>query len=159
LGDIIGRHAYRHTANVEAEYLERTVLQGKDEGPLDYGPVPHAVFTRPEIGAVGLTEPQARAAGYDVVVFRSDYADASNAGLARGLEEGFVKIIVERGTGRVLGAHVVGEEAASVVHLFIVLMKKRGTLKDLRELIFIHPALPEVVRDAIRGAAVGEAHT
>ncbi len=156
LGDIIGRHPYRHTANVEAEYLERTLLGGKDEGPLDYGPVPHAVFTRPEIGAVGLTEPGARAAGHDIFIARADYADASNAGLARGLEEGFVKIILERGTGRILGAHVVGEEAASVVHLFIALMQKRGTLADLRELIFIHPALPEVVRDAVRSLAPGE---
>ncbi len=156
LGDIIGRHPYRHTANVEAEYLERTLVAGKDEGPLDYGPVPHAVFTQPEIGSVGLTEPEAREAGYDIRIARADYADASNAGLARGLDTGFVKIILECGTGRVLGAHVAGEEAATVVHLFIVLLKKRGTLKDLRELIFIHPALPEVVRDAVRGLAAGE---
>jgi mycothione reductase len=155
LGDIIGRHAFRHTANVEAEYLERTVLHGVEEGPLDYGPVPHAVFTRPEIGSVGLTEPDARAVGHAIYIARADYAEASNAGLARGLDEGFVKIILECGTDRILGAHVVGEEAATVVHLFIALMKKGGTLKDLRELIFIHPALPEVVRDAVRRLAPG----
>lgn len=150
LGDVTGRHAFRHTANFEAEYLERAVLKGESAGPLDYGPVPHAVFTRPEAAGVGLTEPAARAAGYDIVIARADYADASNASLARGLEEGFVKIIAERDSGRVLGAHAVGEEAATLAHLFIVLMKKRGTLRDLRDLIFIHPALPEVVRDAVR---------
>jgi mycothione reductase len=156
LGDGIGRDAFRHTANFEAEYLERTLLNGEGGGPLDYGPVPHAVFTRPEAAGVGLAEPAARAAGHELVIARSDYADATNASLARGLEEGFVKIIAERGTGRVLGAHAVGEEAATLAHLFIVLMKKRGTLRDLRDLIFIHPALPEVVRDAVRRLAAEE---
>jgi mycothione reductase len=155
LGDVIGRHAFRHTANYEAEYLERTVLEGRGEGPLEYGPVPHAVFTRPEIGGVGLTEHEAREAGYNILVAKADFADSSNAGLARGLNEGFVKIVAECGTGRVLGAVVVGDEAATIVHLFIMLIKKRGTLQDLRSLIFIHPALPEVVRDAVRSLSLG----
>lgn len=150
LGDVIGRYAFRHTANSEAEYLERTLVAGREEGPLAYGPVPHAIFTRPEVAGVGLTEPEARAAGLDLVVARAAYADATNAGLARGLEEGFVKILADRATGRLVGAHAVGEEAATLVHLFIALMLKGGTLGDLRRMIFIHPALPELVRDAVR---------
>ncbi len=157
LGDVIGRHAFRHTANAEAEYLERTLVAGRKEGPLEYGPIPHAVFTRPEVAGVGLTEPEAREAGHDLVIARADYADSTNAGLARGLDEGFVKLIAERGTGRVLGAHAVGEEAATLAHLFIALMRKSGTLADLRRMIFIHPALPEVVRDAVRGLSAEEA--
>jgi mycothione reductase len=151
LGDCVGRYLFRHTVNYEGEYLVRTVLQGDTHEPIDYGPVPHAVFSTPEIAGVGLTEQQALAQGKDIIVGRASYAD-SNAGLARGYEHGFVKILVERSTHRILGAHILGDEAADMIHLFIAMMKMQGRLEDLLDMIFIHPALPEVARDAARAA-------
>ena len=151
LGDCVGRHLFRHTVNYEGEYLVRTVLEGATKSPIDYGPVPHAVFSSPEIAGVGVTEQQAQAQGRDFVVGRSDYAH-SNAGLARGYEHGFVKILIERSTRQILGAHILGDEASDMIHLFIAMMKMQGRLEDLLDMIFIHPALPEVARDAARAA-------
>jgi len=151
LGDCVGNYLYRHTVNYEAEYLIRTVLQDSKRDPIDYGPVPHAVFSVPEIAGVGLTEEQAAEQGKDYVVGKASYAE-SNAGLARGYEVGFVKLLMERPTRRILGAHILGDEASDMIHLFIAMMKKEGTLDDLLDMIFIHPALPEIARDAARNA-------
>lgn len=151
LGDCVGNHLYRHTVNYEGDYLVRTVLKGGPGEPIDYGPVPHAVFSVPEIAGVGMTEQQAVEQHKDYVVGRASYAD-SNAGLARGYQDGFVKVLVERSTCRILGAHILGDEASDMIHLFIAMMKKEGTLDDLLDMIFIHPALPEIARDAARDA-------
>jgi mycothione reductase len=151
LGDVIGRYFFRHTANYEARHLIQTVVAGTAPAPLEYGPVPYAVFTVPQIAGVGLTEEEVRARGRDYVVGRATYADSA-PGMARLSEHGLVKIIVDRRSRQVLGAHCVGDEASTMIHLFIVLMQKQGTLDDLLNLIFIHPALPEVARDAARDA-------
>lgn len=151
LGDCVGNYLYRHTANYESEYLIRTVLEGVSQEPIDYGPVPHAVFSVPEIASVGLTEQQASQRGLDYRVGRASYPD-SNVGLARGYSYGFVKILIERSSRQILGAHILGDEASNMIHLFIALMKKKGTLDDLLGMIWIHPALPEVARDAARNA-------
>jgi dihydrolipoamide dehydrogenase len=113
--------------------------------------VPHAVFSVPEIAGVGMTEEQVIEQGKDYVVGKASYAD-SNMGLARGYEVGFAKLLVERPTRRILGAHILGDEASDMIHLFIAMMKKEGTLDDLLDMIFIHPALPEIARDAARDA-------
>jgi len=149
LGDCVGNYLYRHTVNYEADYLVRTVFQDGADGPIDYGPVPHAVFSVPEIAGVGMTEQQAIEQGKGYVVGKASYAN-SNAGLARGYEYGFVKVLVERSTRRIIGAHILGDEASDMIHLFIAMMKKEGTLDDLLDMIFIHPALPEISRDAAR---------
>lgn len=151
LGDCVGNHLYRHTVNYEGEYLVRSVLQGEAVGPLDYGPVPHAVFSHPEIAGVGLTEEEALAQGRHFVVGRACYAD-SNAGLARGYKHGFVKLLVDRTTRRFLGAHILGDAASDLIHILITSMKLQGTLDQLLDMIFIHPALPEIVREAARDA-------
>ncbi len=151
LGDAVGNHLFRHTVNREADYLLRTAFSGAKPAPLDYGPVPHAVFADPEIAGVGLTEEEARERGADYVVGRAAYAD-SNQGLARQFEHGLCKILVDRATRRLLGAHLVGDEASDMIHLLILLMKTGGTLDELLDMIFIHPALPEIVRDAARDA-------
>ena len=73
-------------------------------------------------------------------------------GLARQLDHGFVKLLFDRNTQHLLGAHIIGEEASDMIHMLIVLLQKQGTLQDLLDMIFIHPALPELVRDAARDA-------
>jgi dihydrolipoamide dehydrogenase len=151
LGDVLGRYMFRHTANYEARHLIRTVLAGHGPAPLTYGPVPYAVFTVPAIAGVGLTEEQARTRGIACVIGRATYAE-STPGMARRSDHGLVKIIVERPTRKLLGAHCIGDEAPTMIHLFIALMHTHSTLDDLLELIFIHPALPEVARDAARDA-------
>jgi len=152
LGDVIGRHLYRHTVNYEGEYLMKTAFSADKPHPIEYGPVPHAVFGHPQIAGVGMTEEQVRETGVDYVVGRATYAD-STPGMARRSDHGLVKILADRSTRKILGAHIVGDEASNMIHLFIAMMKKGGTLDDLLDMIFIHPALPEVARDAARDAA------
>ena len=151
LGDCIGRYFYRHTVNSEGEYLARSAILVATDAPLDYGPVPRAIFTHPQIAAVGQTEEEARAAGADYVVGQAAYAE-STPGMARMAEHGFVKILVERESRRLLGCHIIGSEASDMIHILVVTMKMKGGLDDLLDLIFVHPALPEVVRDAARDA-------
>ncbi len=151
LGDVVGNYFFRHTVNHEGEYLMRTAFSENVPFQIDYGPVPHAVFTTPEVAGVGMTEKQVKEKGIDYVVGRAEYKQ-SNQGLARGLNHGLCKILVERSSQKIIGAHIVGEEASDMIHLFIVLMKKHGILEDLLDMIFIHPALPEIARDAARDA-------
>jgi mycothione reductase len=152
LGDVAGNYLFRHTVNYEGEYLMRTAFEAADPAPIDYGPVPHAVFATPEVAGVGLTEEEAREQDIDLIIGRATYAD-STPGMARESDHGLVKILVERSSRRLLGAHIVGEEAANMIHLFVAMMKKQATLEDLLDMIFVHPALPEVARDAARDAA------
>ncbi|MFU8779499.1 MAG: dihydrolipoyl dehydrogenase family protein [Kiritimatiellia bacterium] len=152
LGDCIGNYLFRHTVNYEGEYLMKTAFRTDAVPPIDYGPVPYAVFTVPQIAGVGLTEEQASILNLPVIIGKASYAD-STPGMARASDHGFAKVIFDAGTRKVIGAHIIGEEAASMIHLFIAMIKKNGTLDDLMDMIFIHPALAEVARDAVRNAA------
>jgi len=147
LGDVVGNHMFRHTANYEAQYLLQTALSEKTAFPLDYGPVPYGIFTCPQIAGVGKTEQQLCDENISYVKGKASYAE-STPGMARRSEHGFVKILIQKQTRRLLGAHIVGEEATTMIHLFIALMKFQATLDDMLDMIFIHPALPEVAKDA-----------
>lgn len=152
LGDCIGNYLFRHTVNYEGEFLMQTVFGNQVRRPIDYGPVPYAVFTTPQIAGVGMTEEQVQELHLPVIVGKAEYAK-STPGMARASDHGFAKVIFDKQTHTLMGAHIIGEEAASMIHLFVAMMKKSGTLEDLQDMIFIHPALPEVARDAIRNAA------
>lgn len=151
LGDCVGNYLFRHSVNVEGEYLMRTLFEQPSQEPLNYGAVPRAVFTVPEVAVVGASERQLQQQQIDYVVGRADYAD-SNMGLARRLDHGFVKLLFERATGRLLGAHIIGEEASNLIHMLILALQQRATIEDLLAMIYIHPALPELIRDAVRQA-------
>ncbi|MDD3604736.1 MAG: dihydrolipoyl dehydrogenase [Kiritimatiellae bacterium] len=151
LGDCVGNYLFRHSVNLEGEYLVRTLWGGTARRPIDYGPMPHAVFTHPEIAGLGAMEEGLLETGVDYVIGRAEYRD-SNQGLARGLDEGFCKLLVARTDRRVLGAHIIGDEASNMIHMLAAVMYRRGTLDDLLDMVYIHPALPEIVRDAARDA-------
>ena len=150
-GDCIGRYFYRHTANFEGEYLFQNVIAQPSPAPISYPPVPHAVFTHPQVAGVGVTEEEAKEDGIDHVVGVNSYEN-SGMGMAMLADSGFVKIIIERSSRRILGAHIVGPEASDMIHMLIAFMNKDGTLDDLLRMIYIHPALPEIVRNAARKA-------
>ncbi len=150
-GDVIGRSLYRHTANFEGEYLFRSLYGEPNEAPITYPPVPHAVFSNPQIGGVGKKEQELEAEGIDYYVGLNRYADSA-MGMALRSEYGFVKLLFEKGSDQLLGAHIIGEEAATMVHMLIAYMQMGATLQDLLDTIYIHPALPEVVRNAARKA-------
>ena len=113
--------------------------------------MPHAVFTNPEIGSVGLTEEQAKENKLNYVVGISQYKNCAQ-GLARLSDVGMVKIIVDKTNRNILGAHILGEEASTMIHQLTQAMTMNAKIDDLLSMIYVHPALNEVVRNAAKKA-------
>lgn len=151
LGDCVGNYLFRHSANFEGEYLFRQLFQEKTRQPIVYKGVPHAVFSSPEIAGVGKTERELKEAKIPYIIGKNTYA-ASARGMALLPETGFVKLLFERHSLKLLGAHIIGEEASNMVHMLILAIQMDATLDDLLGMIYIHPALPEIVRNAARNA-------
>ncbi len=151
LGDVVGNYLFRHSVNFEAEYwLDSTYLADKPY-PIAYPPVPSAVFTHPEMASVGLTEEAAKAQGIDCIIGKAEYPSCAMA-VARGLEEGLVKLLFVRESGKLIGAHIVGDEASTMIQELVLAMASGLTAADLYRQIYIHPAFPEVIRNAVRNA-------
>ena len=156
LGDVSSPYQLKHVANHEARVVQHNLLQdaGKDTSGLraaDHRFVPAAVFTDPQIAHVGLTEAEAREAGWDITVKVQAYGDVAY-GWAMEDDEGLCKVIAERGTGRLLGAHVIGAQAPTVIQPLIQAMSFGLTAQQMaRGQYWIHPALPEVVENALLG--------
>jgi len=123
----------------------------KSDNPISYLPVPHAVFTHPQIAGVGKTEDELEKEGCEYVVGLNVYKDSA-MGMARLSDHGFVKLLVDKKTRRLLGAHIIGDEASDMIHMLIAFMTMKATIEDLLGMIYIHPALPEIVRNAARKA-------
>lgn len=151
-GDILGRHLFRHTANYEGEYLFKNIFLNKTRQPIVYPPIPHAVFSNPQIAGVGEREKSLIDKGIDYVKGINPYK-SSAMGMALLSEEGFAKILVDKQTKKILGAHIMGHEASIMIHMMIAYMKMDACLDDLLDTIYIHPALPEILRNAAKKAA------
>jgi mycothione reductase len=153
LGDVCSPYQLKHVANHEARVVRHNLLQDWDDTdalmPSDHRYVPSAVFTDPQIAMVGLTENQARAQGYDIKVKVQDYADVAY-GWAMEDTTGMAKIIVENQTGKILGAHIMGHQASSLIQPVIQAMSFGLAGQDMaRGQYWIHPALPEVIENAL----------
>jgi mycothione reductase len=146
LGDCIGHHLFRHMANFEADYVARQILE-QDDAPISYPPIPFALFSHPQMGVVGKTEQQLKNEGIKYFVGTAEYSK-SDMGKARRSTIGLVKLIFEKDTRRLLSAHILGGEAATMIHIPIAFIKMRATLEDMIETIYIHPALPEIISSA-----------
>ncbi|MDF7823030.1 dihydrolipoyl dehydrogenase [Pontiellaceae bacterium B12227] len=151
MGDCNGNYFFRHTVNWEGEFLMRVLFEDPSSETINYGAVPHAVFTYPQVAGVGQTEDELIAEGTAYVRGFCRYENTA-MGMARQSDHGFVKILIDRADKKILGAHIIGDEASNMLHMVIALMYKDGTLDDLLNMIYIHPALPEAVRDAARDA-------
>lgn len=151
-GDIIGRYLFRHTANFEGEYLLRSHFEDqKHKEPIYYPPVPYGVFTWPQVGGVGKLERELKKEGIEYIAGVNAYQNSA-MGMALRKEEGLVKLLFDKKTLRLLGGHVIGEQATTMSHMIIAFMKMEATLKDLMETIYVHPALSENIRNAARKA-------
>jgi dihydrolipoamide dehydrogenase len=149
LGDVTGPPMFTHSARDDARLLSRHLVDGEDIDADDRH-VPHAVFTDPQVGRIGLTEREASERGHEVAVGRSDYAEQGKP-KALGETEGFAKLVSDAESGRILGCHVVGEGGADIVHEVVVAMELGGTADDLADAIHVHPTLSEVINSAAGG--------
>ncbi len=149
MGDADGKFLFKHVANYESQIVYNNAIL-KYKTKVNYNIIPHAVFTDPEIASVGLRESEAvEKYGKDKVwVGFYKYADTAK-GEAMNLKDEFVKVIVERDTNRILGAHIIGPQASILIQEIINLMyTENQNAEILTRAMHIHPAMPEVVARA-----------
>ncbi len=151
LGDISTHHPLKHVANHEARVVKHNLAHPDAPIAADHRFVPAAVFTDPQIASVGITEQYARAMKIPYITHRQDYGGIA-AGWAREDTTHFLKVLANPGTGLLLGAHVIGPEAATVIQPLIHAMSFGQRAHDVaRGQYWIHPALSELVENALLG--------
>ena len=150
-GDADGKHLFKHVANYESAIVYYNAIL-KRNVKVDYHAVPRAIFTYPEIAAVGMKEQEAIAKhGADKVLIGYHKYEDTAKGEALNVRDYFVKVIVEADTERILGAHIIGPEASTLIHEIIPLMyTPEQTYRPIRDMMHIHPALSEVVERAFQ---------
>lgn len=147
-GDANGKYLFKHVANYESKVIFYNILGHKIK--MSYHAIPHAVFTYPEIAAVGMREKEAiKKLGKErVLIGFSRYEDTAR-GEAMGVKDYFVKVIVDRESGVILGAHIIGPHASILIQELVTLMYSRDpTYMAISTGMHIHPALSEVVERA-----------
>ena len=146
-GDVRGGFQFTHTAWDDFRVLESQIIADKSRTTERI--VPYAMFTDPELGRVGLTERAAREQGKTIKV--NNYEMKKN-GKAREIGEphGFIKVIVDQETEKILGAAVLANEGAEMVHLFVDLMNANAKFTVLRDAVHIHPTLAEAVQSSVK---------
>ncbi len=145
VGDVTGGMLLAHIASRQGIVAARNVM-GMNE-MMDYSAVPAAIFTSPEIASVGLRENQAEERGIKIKTGRFQFRTLGKAH-AMGEITGFVKIIAEEETGRLLGGHIIGPHASDLIHEIVVAMKRGLTARDIAESIHAHPTLSEAIMEA-----------
>lgn len=151
LGDASSPYQLKHVANHEARVVAHNLAHPDDLRAVDHRFVPSAVFTHPQIASVGMTEDAAREAGIDVTVKVQKYGDTAY-GWAMEDTTSIFKVIADRRTRLILGAHVMGPMASSLIQPVIQAMSFGQQAPDIaRGQYWIHPALAEVVENALLG--------
>ncbi|HOX02343.1 MAG TPA: dihydrolipoyl dehydrogenase [Candidatus Paceibacterota bacterium] len=167
IGDVTGRLPLAHVASAEARcWVDRWARRRKpgsaqggpaeDERWIDYDAVPACVFTQPEIATAGLSEEAASQRGLDVRIGRFPMG-ANGKAMAMGETEGFVKLVAEAGTGRLLGGHIAAAHAAEMIGAVAVALSARLTVDQLAQTVFPHPTLGEAIQEAaesVRGLPI-----
>jgi mycothione reductase len=141
-GDAIGKAMFKHVANEEAVVAWRNAFHEK-KTKMDYQVIPYAVFTYPEIAAVGMTEAEAKK-HHEILVGSARYADVAK-GDAMMEYDGFAKAIVDKQTGKILGFHIIGPYAPMLIQEVINGMALGGNIAFISHGMHIHPALPELI--------------
>lgn len=151
IGDVSSDYLLKHVANAEARTVQHNLLHPDTMVETDHRYVPNAVFGNPQVAAVGATEEQLRAWGIPYVAYSQRYADVAY-GWALEDESHFVKLLAAPGSWHLLGAHIVGPQASTLIQPLIQAMSFGQTVPDLaRGQYWIHPALPEVIENALLG--------
>ncbi|UIJ34612.1 mycothione reductase [Allobranchiibius sp. GilTou73] len=151
LGDASSPYQLKHVANHEARIVAHNLAHPHDLYSFDHRFVPQAVFTHPQISSVGLTEEQARATGRDITVKVQKYGDVA-FGWAMEDTTSMVKLIADKKTKLLIGAHFLGPDASSLIQTSIQAMSFGLTVPQMaRGQYWIHPALAEVVENALLG--------
>jgi len=150
-GDLTAHHPLKHLANAEAKVVAHNLLHPDDPHTVDRQHHPRAVFGSPQVAAVGMTEDELRGEHVPHLVGRCAYGSTAY-GWAIEDTTSFAKVLVSPATGLLLGAHIVGPHASTLIQPLIQAMTLRTTAQQVAEIMYIHPALSEVVENALLAA-------
>jgi len=145
-GDVIGKHMFRHTANREANIAWHNAI-GEEKVKMEYGAMPNAVFSHPQIASVGMTEEESKR-GHLVLIGEAGYSDVAK-GQAMLEDECFAKAIVDKNNMQILGFHIIGPYAPILIQEVIDTMATGGSIHPIARGMHIHPALPELILSAL----------
>jgi mycothione reductase len=149
LGDVTNPVQLKHTANAEARLVAHNLVHPDDPWSVDRRFVPHAVFGHPQVGSIGPTEQNLVDSGRPYLVATRDYA-ATAYGWAMEDTTGFAKVMADPETRLLLGAHIVGPQAPTLVQQLIQGMVAGQTVDQMaHDQLWIHPAMPELVEQAL----------
>lgn len=154
IGDVItmgGPHyQLAHVSSMEGILLAEKIA-GHEVSPINYDHVPRCTYTEPEIGSVGLTEAQAKAAGHDVRIGSFPFRALARARMA-GETDGFVKIVAEKKYDEVLGVHIIGPRATELIAEAVLALRLECTVEELVKTIHAHPTMSEAMGEASHAA-------
>lgn len=148
IGDITGKKQLAHVAS-EMGIVAAENAMGRDRS-IELDVVPSCIYTLPEVGSVGLTEKEAKEKGYEILVGKFPLMACGKA-VASGDMEGVFKIIADKSTRKILGAHLIGKSATELVAEAAAYMKMNATVDDIVETIHAHPTISESIAEAARG--------
>ncbi|MCF8230152.1 MAG: dihydrolipoyl dehydrogenase [Bacteroidales bacterium] len=150
IGDIVPGPALAHLASHEGITCVEKIA-GLDTEPIDYGNIPACTYTHPEVASVGMSEKEAKEAGYDIKVGKFPYT-ASGKASAAGAKEGFVKVIFDAKYGEWLGAHMIGENVTEMIAEAVAARKLETTGHEIIKTVHPHPTMSEAVMEAVAAA-------
>jgi pyruvate/2-oxoglutarate dehydrogenase complex dihydrolipoamide dehydrogenase (E3) component len=148
LGDITGKGAFTHMSMYQARIVVADVL-GEAGFPAQYHAVPRVTFTDPEVGAVGLTEVQAREQGLSVRVGMYPIPKATRGWIHKAGNDGFIKLVEDAGTGVLVGATSVGPTGGEVLGALAVAVHARVPVQSMRQMIYAYPTFHRAIEDAL----------
>jgi len=152
IGDVIEGVMLAHRASQEGTAVVEWINGQKSS--IDYMSIPNVIYTYPEVASVGMTEQESSAAGFTILSGTSYFKGNPRARCA-GETEGFVKIIADKKTTRVLGMHIIGPHASEIITTGVLMIQKKMRLQEVAETIFAHPTLSEAIKEAAL-AALGQ---
>ncbi|KQT45890.1 dihydrolipoamide dehydrogenase [Devosia sp. Leaf420] len=155
IGDVIAGPMLAHKAEDEGIAVAE-ILAGQ-AGHVNYAAIPSVVYTNPEVASVGKTEDELKADGVNYKIGKFPFT-ANGRAKAMLATQGFVKILADVETDRVLGAHIVGKNAGEMIHELVTLMEFSGAAEDLARTTHAHPTLSEAVREAALALGDGAIH-
>jgi pyruvate/2-oxoglutarate dehydrogenase complex dihydrolipoamide dehydrogenase (E3) component len=150
LGDVVGKGAFTHVSMYQSAICVRDIL-GQDGPSADYRALPHVTFTDPEVGSVGMTEQQARAAGLDVRVGLTDLASSTRGWIAKG--KGLIKLVEDADRGVLVGATAVGPSGGEILSMLTTAVHAEVPTDTLRSMIYAYPTFHRAVEAALKELA------
>jgi len=146
IGDVNGKYQLAYVATKEGEIAAENIC-GKNE-IMNYEIIPEVIFTDPEIGVCGLTEEKAKEKGIDVIVGKFPYSALGRA-YSDKKTDGFVKVIADKNTEKIIGIHIIGKGATELVSFSTLAINNGLKIKDLEKILYCHPTFAEGIMEAV----------